>query len=213
MNTDESDIARESATRECIRGALEYYSDYPKPGVNFVDVMAVLRNPEATQMLVTHLAEHVRACHGDDIEVIVGCEARGLVIGVLLASHLGLPFVPLRKRGKLPGIVIRESYALEYGTDELELCPEHVEGKSVVIVDDLLATGGTLAAAEQLLKRARADVRECIVVVEMAAFNGWRKLETSVYAVVRHEAAPLAEPEREEHEPEPTRASREASQE
>ncbi|XP_005052328.1 PREDICTED: adenine phosphoribosyltransferase [Ficedula albicollis] len=142
------------------------------------DISPLLKDPVAFRALIDLLEDHVRASF-PKIDFIVGLDSRGFLIGPPLAQRLGIGFVPVRKKGKLPGATQSVSYSLEYGKAELEIQSDAVEpGQKVVIVDDLLATGGTMCAACELLKRLKAEILECLVVVELRALKGSEKLNS-----------------------------------
>ena len=144
--------------------------DWPVPGVTFRDVTPLLANHEAFSAVVAELAEAVR---GLDADVVVGVEARGFILGAPLALQLGLGFVPVRKEGKLPADTHRATYALEYGEATLEIHTDAVApGTRVVVVDDVLATGGTLGAASRLVESCGGVVAGNVVALEIAALGG-----------------------------------------
>ncbi len=149
--------------------------DFPKPGINFKDITPLLGAPEAFREVVKRMAEPLR---GRDLDAVVSVEARGFLFGSALAYELGLPIVPARKRGKLPYDVFSVSYTLEYGEDAMEMHTDGVvEGQRVVVVDDVLATGGTLVAACQLVEKAGATVDVLSLVVELSLLEGREKLQ------------------------------------
>lgn len=142
--------------------------DFPKPGIVFKDVMPLLAEPAALREVIARLSARI-----ERPDAVVGIEARGLLFGVGLALAWGVPFVAARKAGKLPGPTIRQSYALEYGADAMELqAGALVPGQRVAIVDDLLATGGTARAAAQLVERLGARVAACLFVIELVGLGG-----------------------------------------
>ena len=144
--------------------------DFPKPGILFRDITPLLASPEAFGSAVEQLTEVIL---GFKPEVIAGIESRGFIFGVPVAQRLQLPFVPIRKPGKLPGETVGVSYELEYGTDRLEMHRDAVSsGQRVVVIDDLLATGGTAAAAVQLVEAAGGIVSGLGFVIELMALNG-----------------------------------------
>lgn len=149
--------------------------DFPKPGILFKDITPLLAAPEAFQEAVDQLAEHYR---GRGIEAITAAEARGFLFAAPLALKLKLPLIPLRKPGKLPYRTHALQYDLEYGRAELHV---HVDGFAkaarVLVVDDLLATGGTLSAACQLVEKAGAKVAECAAIIELTFLKGREKLK------------------------------------
>jgi len=157
-----------------IRSLIRDVPDFPKKGIVFKDITPLLGSPGGLKAAVRGLAAR---CRGRRITKVVGIEARGFLFGAALAHRLGVGFVPLRKPGKLPWKTRRETYALEYGTDAIEI---HVDGVGrsdrVLVVDDLLATGGTAAAAVRLVRRLGARVVEVAFVVELAFLGGRKKL-------------------------------------
>jgi adenine phosphoribosyltransferase len=148
--------------------------DFPKPGIVFKDITPLLRDAKALASCVDQLAERVR---GREVDAVAGIESRGFLFGATLAVKLGVGLIPLRKPNKLPYGRIRESYELEYGTDSLEMHEDAVRrGERIVLVDDLLATGGTMSAARRLVERAGGTVVACLFVVELAFLRGRQRL-------------------------------------
>ena len=151
--------------------------DFPKPGIVFKDITPILADPQAMEKIYEALAAPYAALD-PPITKVLGIESRGFIFGTPLAQRLNAGFVPIRKPGKLPWKKVSESYALEYGEDTLELHEDSVaKGERIVIVDDLLATGGTLGAACRLVERLGAEVVGCTVVVELGFLGGRKKLE------------------------------------
>lgn len=146
--------------------------DWPVPGVTFRDISPVLADPRGIPSIVAGLRDALREIGADDIDLVAGIEARGFLLGAPLAVELGVGFLPVRKQGKLPGDVHAETYDLEYGTATLEVQVGQASGLRVVLVDDVLATGGTAAAAVALLGRAGADVRAFATLIELPALSG-----------------------------------------
>jgi adenine phosphoribosyltransferase len=146
-------------------------SDFPKPGILFKDVTPLLGDGPSLRTVVDLLAEQ-----SGRPELVVGIEARGFIFGAMLAERLGAGFVPVRKPGKLPWKSLRETYALEYGNDSLELHEDAVGGRRCLIVDDLLATGGTAGAAGRLVERGGGLVEGFSFVVELDFLHGREKL-------------------------------------
>lgn len=149
--------------------------DFPKPGIMFKDITPLLSSPDAfarsTEMFVQRYKEM-------EIDKIVAAEARGFIFGTPLAQAIQKPFVPIRKPGKLPYEVVRYEYELEYGTDVLEMHTDAVsKGDRVLIVDDLLATGGTVGACRAMIEQLGATVVECAFVIELEFLNGREKIE------------------------------------
>ncbi|MCC4212427.1 adenine phosphoribosyltransferase [Leeuwenhoekiella parthenopeia] len=150
--------------------------DFPKEGIVFKDISPLLVNARATNYAVELLAKGLY-----DIKAtkVIGIESRGFLFGSLLAQKLGLGFVPVRKPGKLPGKILSESYDLEYGTDSLEIKAESIaEGDLVIVHDDVLATGGTAAAACRLVEHCGGKVVQCNFLMELDFLNGRKKLSS-----------------------------------
>ncbi|NXD30645.1 APT phosphoribosyltransferase, partial [Spelaeornis formosus] len=173
-----------------LRDRVRSFADFPEPGVVFRDISPLLKDPVAFRTLIDLLEDHVRASF-PKIDFIVGecLDSRGFLIGPPLAQRLGIGFVPVRKKGKLPGATESISYSLEYGKAELEIQSDAVEaGQKVVIVDDLLATGGTMCAACELLRRLKAEILECLVIIELKALQGSEKLRsTPFYSLLQYD--------------------------
>jgi len=166
--------------KECVRS----YPDFPKPGVVFRDVFALTEEPTLFHDCISLLVEHIIATH-PDVDVIVGLDSRGFIFGPLIAQRLMKPFVPIRKSGKLPGEIIRVSYSLEYGQDVVEMQASAVKpGQKVVVVDDLLATGGTMKAACDLLGKVNANIVECLLVFELEALRGRDRIPHSTFSLI-----------------------------
>jgi adenine phosphoribosyltransferase len=160
--------------------------DFPKPGILFYDISTLLREPDAWQVAMGRMA---RAVGGHQPDVLAGIESRGFLLAAPLALKLGLGFIMLRKRGKLPGAVVSHDYALEYGTDRLEIQADAVKpGQRVVIVDDLLATGGTMAAGITLLRGVGAEVPAAAVLIELTFLGGRAKLGVPCESLVAYES-------------------------
>lgn len=148
--------------------------DFPKPGILFRDINPLLRSPEAMGEVLDQLG---RVCESVKPDLIVGIESRGFIVGMPLALRQGLGFIPVRKPGKLPGAVIGLDYALEYGSDRLEIQADAcADGQRILVVDDLLATGGTAAATGRLVEQAGGTVVGFAVVIELVGLNGRRQL-------------------------------------
>lgn len=144
--------------------------DYPKEGIIFKDITPLLKDAGAFKETINQLLDKVK---GMDIDYVVGIDARGFIFGAALADRLGVGFIPIRKRGKLPYKSISETYVLEYGEDVIEMHEDAVsQGDKVLVVDDLLATGGTVGAACRLLKGQGADIISVAFVIELSFLNG-----------------------------------------
>jgi adenine phosphoribosyltransferase len=171
--------------REILLSSIRDISDFPKPGIVFKDITTLLSNPHAFTTLMNHLEERYR---GYNLDYIAGIDARGFIFGAILADRLGLGFVPIRKKGKLPYTTVAQKYSLEYGFDEIEL---HIDafgenkGKRVLLIDDLIATGGTAKAAEELIDKVGAVCVESCFILELTFLNGKEKFEAPVYSVLQ----------------------------
>jgi adenine phosphoribosyltransferase len=157
--------------------------DFPKPGIQFKDITTLLKRGDAFRYIVDGWKTRYA---GKNVTAIVGAEARGFIFGAALAYAMELPFVPVRKKGKLPAETLSEDFALEYGTDSVEI---HVDALKpddrVVLVDDLLATGGTMAAIARLVRKLGAQIIEVAFVVELPPLKGREKLQgLPVYSLV-----------------------------
>jgi adenine phosphoribosyltransferase len=168
--------------RDHIRGI----PDFPKPGILFYDISTLLAHGEAWAVAMSRMASVVRR-HQPDL--VAGVESRGFLVAAPLALSLGCGFVMLRKRGKLPGRVLGHDYALEYGSDRIEVQEGMVPaGARVVVVDDLLATGGTMAAGITLLRRVGAVVPAAAALIELSFLGGRSRLDVPFEALVSYEA-------------------------
>ncbi len=148
--------------------------DFPKPGILFKDITPLLSSPKAFGAAIDRLAEHYQ---GKSIDTIAAAEARGFIFGAPLALKLNAAFVPIRKPGKLPYATIALEYQLEYGSDRLEVHTDaFAESKRVLLLDDVLATGGTMRACCDLVKQAGGEVAGCAFVLELAFLHGREKL-------------------------------------
>jgi adenine phosphoribosyltransferase len=158
-----------------LKKKIRHVPDFPKTGILFYDVTTLLKEPEGFRTAVDSLAhpfEH------EGVDLVVGIESRGFIFGSAVADRLGAGFSPVRKPGKLPSKTTRASYSLEYGTDELEIHDDAVRpGQRVLIVDDLLATGGTASATSQLVKRLGGTVHALAFLIELVGLNGREKLD------------------------------------
>ncbi len=158
--------------------------DFPKPGILFRDISPMLADKEAWRATIKALAELIRP-HKPDL--LAGIESRGFLVTAPLALELGCGFMMVRKRGKLPGGTIPHTYELEYGSDTIEIQDNAVKkGQRVVVLDDVLATGGTLAAAITLLRKAGADVRGAACIIELTFLDGRKRLDLPFGALVQY---------------------------
>jgi adenine phosphoribosyltransferase len=156
------------------KNAIRTIPDYPKPGIMFRDITTLLGDPRAFRAAVDAL---VQPYAGVKIDAVAGIEARGFILGGAVAHQLSVGFVPVRKKGKLPHTVIGEDYDLEYGKDRVEIHADAVrKGERVIVIDDLIATGGTAFAAIRLLERAGAHVVGCAFVIDLPELGGADKI-------------------------------------
>lgn len=164
---------------------IRHVPDFPKAGILFYDITTLLRDPAGFKTAIDLLATPYTT---RDIDVIVGIESRGFILGAAVAERIGAGFVPIRKPGKLPAKAIKETYDLEYGKDALEIHADAVEkGQRVLIVDDVLATGGTAAAATQLVRKLGADLQGLAFLIELIGLNGRSKLAgEQAYSVLQY---------------------------
>ncbi|MBF0144366.1 MAG: adenine phosphoribosyltransferase [Magnetococcales bacterium] len=165
-----------------IKSLIRTIPDYPKKGIMFRDITTLIKDPLGLRLVIDQFTQRYLgpelAC-----DVVVGIEARGFILGGALAYTLGKGFVPVRKKGKLPGEVVRQEYALEYGTDTVEIHRDAIEaGKRVLLIDDLLATGGTSLAAAALVEKLGAKVVEMAFIVDLPDLGGGRRLKEKGYA-------------------------------
>jgi adenine phosphoribosyltransferase len=161
-------------TLDEIRSLIRDVPDFPKPGILFKDITPLLANASAFEATIEHLAEQTNAANAD---AILAIESRGFIFGAGLATRLKLPLQLVRKQGKLPREVISQAYSLEYGIDHVEVHADVIErGGRYLIVDDLIATGGTAAAVVQLVQQGRAEVAACAFVIELKFLNGRERL-------------------------------------
>ena len=157
-----------------LKAAIRTIPDYPKPGIMFRDITTLLGNPRAFRRAIDEL---VQPWAGSKIDKIAGIEARGFIIGGAVAHQLSAGFIPIRKKGKLPYKSVRIAYSLEYGIDEMEMHDDAVEkGERVILVDDLIATGGTAEGAVKLLRQMGADVVAACFMVDLPDLGGAQKL-------------------------------------
>ena len=149
--------------------------DFPKPGINFKDITTILLDPELSTDIIDAFIERLK---GKKIDAIVGVESRGFLFGLMLANKIGIPFVPIRKVGKLPGETLKFKYDLEYGSAEVEVHKSDIKkGWNVLVHDDLLATGGTACAASELVQQLGAKVAAFAFVISLDFLNGNERLE------------------------------------
>jgi adenine phosphoribosyltransferase len=160
--------------------------DFPKPGILFYDISTLLAHPKAWHATIERLADAIRPYKPD---TLAGIESRGFLLAAPLALALGTGFVMLRKQGKLPGTTVRHTYALEYGTDTIEIQQDAItKGTRVALVDDLLATGGTMAAAVTLLESVGGVVPAAACIIELTFLDGRKKLKVPVETLLQYDS-------------------------
>jgi len=165
----------DSTLKQTLVEAIRNIPDYPKPGVMFRDITTLLGNARAFRRAVDEL---VHPYAGGKVDQVAGIEARGFIIGGAMAHQLSSGFVPIRKKGKLPHDTVRIAYSLEYGVDEMEMHRDAiVPGDKVILVDDLIATGGTAEAAVNLLQQMGADIVSACFIIDLPDLGGRKKLE------------------------------------
>lgn len=179
-------ITLSKTEREIIENSIRDINDFPKPGIVFKDITTLLNNKEAFGVTMNHLYQRYKEYN---LDYIAGIDARGFIFGSALAQMLNLGFVPIRKKGKLPYTTIGEKYALEYGVDEIEV---HIDafgdekGARVLLIDDLIATGGTANAATTLINQTGANCIEACFILGLTFLDGIKNLEkqTDVYTLI-----------------------------
>ena len=172
-------------TSDDLKRKIRHVPDFPKAGILFYDVTTLLRDAEGFTLAIDAMSQPY---HDKGISLVVGIESRGFILGGAIADRIGAGFVPVRKVGKLPHKTVRVSYDLEYGTDSLEMHSDAIEkGQKVLIVDDLLATGGTARATVDLVRQLGGDVHGVAVLIELAELNGRAKLAgENIFAVLKY---------------------------
>ena len=172
--------------RKIIENSIRDVKDFPKPGIVFKDITTLLNDAEAYSVLMNHLYQKYKEYN---LNYIAGIDARGFIFGGALAQMLGIGFVPIRKKGKLPFTTISEKYSLEYGIDEIEIHIDafsKIQNARVLLIDDLIATGGTANAAARLIKQAGASCVEACFIVGLNFLDGQKNLQetTNVYSLI-----------------------------
>jgi adenine phosphoribosyltransferase len=168
-----------------LKSKIRHVPDFPKAGILFYDITTLLRDPEGFRLAIDSIAEPFR---NRGISLVIGIESRGFILGAAVADRIGAGFVPVRKPGKLPSASVRATYELEYGSDSLEMHRDAIDkGQHVLIVDDLLATGGTARATVDLVKQIGGVVQGVAFLIELVALNGRAKLpEEKIHAVLQY---------------------------
>lgn len=170
---------------DSLKAKIRNVPDFPKAGILFYDITTLLRDKEGFQSTIEALS---KPFDGKKIDVVVGIESRGFILGGAVADRLGAGFAPVRKKGKLPSHTVQETYDLEYGTDCLEIHSDAVErGQKVLIVDDVLATGGTAAATTALIRKLGGDVQSLAFLIELEFLNGRSKIPNEqIHSVLKY---------------------------
>ncbi len=164
-----------------IKSRIRTIPDYPKPGIQFRDITTLLQDAEGMRMTVEKLAEPFR---GERVDKVVGIEARGFILGGAVAHQLGAGFVPVRKKGKLPYTTVGQDYELEYGSESIEMHTDAiVSGETILLVDDLVATGGTALAAAELIRKIGGEILGCVCIVDLPDLGGSRRLREAGVAL------------------------------
>jgi adenine phosphoribosyltransferase len=170
---------------DLLKTKIRHVPDFPKVGILFYDITTLLQDPAGLRAAIDAIAAPFK---NQSIDIVIGIESRGFIFGAPVADRIGAGFAPVRKPGKLPSKTVRETYALEYGSDALEIHNDAVrEGQRVLIVDDLLATGGTARATADLVRRLGGQVHALAFLIELQALNGREKLaNASVHSVLKY---------------------------
>lgn len=171
---------------ESIKSKIRTIPNWPKKDVMFRDITTLLKNPVGFRETIDHFYNRYENMN---IDIVVGIESRGFILGAPIAYLLGCGFVPIRKPGKLPAECESEEYSLEYGTDKVEIHKDAIlSGQKVLIIDDLLATGGTIKAAVNLVKKLKGEIVECAFVVELPDLKGREKIKgENIFTIVKFE--------------------------
>ncbi len=170
---------------DIIKDSIRDIQDFPQPGIVFKDITTLLNDAKAYSTLMNHLYERYK---GYELDFIAGIDARGFIFGAALAQMLGIGFVPVRKKGKLPYTTMSQKYSLEYGYDEVEIhldAFKHKKNAQVLLIDDLIATGGTAKAAVDLINQTEALCIECCFIINIEELGGVEKIEAPVYSVLK----------------------------
>jgi adenine phosphoribosyltransferase len=170
---------------DTLKSRIRSVPDFPKPGILFYDITTLLRDPIGFKTALDGMTTPYR---GKGISLVVGIESRGFILGAAVADRLGVGFCPIRKPGKLPAKTIKESFQLEYGSDAIEIHEDAIEpGQRVLVVDDVLATGGTARAAARLVKRLGGELHGLAFLIELEALNGRQHLpDEQIFSLLKY---------------------------
>ena len=168
-----------------LKSHIRHVPDFPKPGILFYDVTTLLKDPQGFKLAIDSMTEPY---HGLGITLVVGIESRGFILGAAVAERIGAGFIPIRKPGKLPAKALKETYDLEYGKDALEIHEDAVHaGQRILIVDDVLATGGTASAAAKMVRRLGGELHGLAFLIELLGLNGKSRLEgEQIFSVLQY---------------------------
>ncbi|KAJ5782157.1 hypothetical protein N7457_003931 [Penicillium paradoxum] len=188
--SDASSSAELASLKVRLRAALRQFPDFPSPGILFEDILPIFADPSLHEALIRSLELHVIANYGGQKpDVIVGLEARGFLIGPSLALRLGASFVPVRKQGKLPGPCETQGYEKEYGQDFFQMQADSIKpGQKVLVIDDIIATGGSAKAGGELIQKMGGDLLGFIFLLELEFLHGRDKLPAPVYTLLSGQA-------------------------
>lgn len=171
---------------ELIKSKIGTFPDFPKPGIIFKDLFTALVDGEVCIAVKNVIISYIKK-ECPKIDAVVGLDARGFLFSLLIAAELGIGCIPIRKKGKLPGECISVKYALEYGEDVFEMQKNSIKaGQNILIIDDLLATGGTFSAAVQLVRSAGGNVVKCVAIIELLELNGRSKVDCDVHSFISY---------------------------
>ncbi|RIA90294.1 adenine phosphoribosyltransferase [Glomus cerebriforme] len=169
-----------------VRSLIRFIPDFPQKGILFQDIFPVFQNPKAVEFLINHIVDHITSTIKEKIDVVVGLESRGFLFAPIVALKLNSAFAPVRKEGKLPGNTINAEYKKEYGVDTFEMQEDAIkQNQNIIIIDDLIATGGTADAAGRLVKKLGGKVLEYIFVIELTELEGCKKLDAPVFSIFK----------------------------
>ncbi|RKP26157.1 adenine phosphoribosyltransferase [Syncephalis pseudoplumigaleata] len=182
MAIHEQQREKEVAT---IKELLRAFPDFPQKGIVFQDIFPIFQDPAAVKLLITHFERYCEE-HLSKVDVVVGLDARGFLLGPMLACQLGAAFVPVRKQGKLPGPCISAQYTKEYGTDHFDMQLGAIQpNQNVIILDDLIATGGSASAAAELVKQSGGNILSFLFIIELITLDGAKQLPAPVYSMLQ----------------------------